>query len=842
MPRAPEKASCKCSCIFYGCGSSPTGWKPQKPRTFRQHQEQDDLQRALEATQRGGEQRGEPSSKRPSLSEFGDDIQEDAHLDERAAGSGRDAVTRSEADEFQNQRELEHDQDIEMVETHEDVQIRVMAMQEDALVEQRSLFDGHHHPTLDNLDNGNMSDDDYFFTRLRHAFTPPPPEEIGEQEEEEVVVEEAVLEPEDEQPVLDEILHVPLGDVFNFSDVHEQDYYHDQLPQAFEDHSIIRNVYIRVFVLVVVHGVSHSAAQCTLDGLRLTITQAANKHPEDDYPGLSNFARMVPTVLKRLGLSMDHFIIYLTVCDVCWAVHHPSTISDLPSPSCTSKNCTGTIYKEKRLANGDIKRTPVKIVPYVPLERAIQRFLLRPGKWEQLQHWRGRGDEAGPVPPNYESGFDAFANPSKPMTDIYDGWGWRAIQAEGRRIRHSRCRRSRTQPEFNIDWFQSTTRDCHSTGAFYVVICNNPRSIRYAAEETILAMVLPGPHEPNLQQLNNLMDVFVNSAMRLGQGVEFKVYDHNELELVHTHLSMNCSNLPSSRRTNGYQGHASKLFMCPQCCATYFSLVHPSCFDPTQFEPREDWRHIKYAFRARDANEHNAQVIREHRGVSWTPLNYLPGWMPAGSAGIDFMHCVFLTMVKHVTKVIIHGHGLLNSTQETDPIQLLEKFYHDLHWPPEMSYGKGSVKADQWRNLIHVLFVGLFVAWEQHGEIPDANAPPSAANTKIAKAQAKYTTATRTCLREFTLAQNPLTPPEVLDQLSNFTVAIRILATREISPMDVKRGSAALARATQTWVSMHLPLTPYFHFGQHLEEQIYKHGPIYGHWTFPYKQLNGKLL
>ncbi|EIW73997.1 hypothetical protein CONPUDRAFT_68070, partial [Coniophora puteana RWD-64-598 SS2] len=706
-----------------------------------------------------------------------------------------------------------------------------------------------------------MSDDDYFFTRLRHALTPPPPEEIGEQEEEEEVEEEveeeeeeeAVLEPEDEQPVLDDILHVPLGDVFDFSDVHEQDYYHDQLPQAFEDHSIIRNAYIRVFVLVVVHGVSHSAAQCTLDGLRLTITQAANKHPEDNYPGLSNFARTVPTVLKRLGLSMDHFIIYLTVCDVCWAVHHPSTISDLPSPSCTSENCTGTIYKEKRLANSDIKRTPVKIVPYVPLERAIQRFLLRPGKWEQLQHWRGGGDDAGPVPPNYESGFDAFDNPSKPMTDIYDGWGWRAIQAGLERRRGGEFsihdvdvqeldQRFISLPcglvlQFNIDWFQSTTRDCHSTGAFYVVICNNPRSIRYAAEETILAMVLPGPHEPNLQQLNNLMDVFVNSAMRLGQGVEFKVYDHNELELVHTHLSMNCSDLPSSRRTNGYQGHASKLFMCPQCCATSFSLVHPSCFDPTQFEPREDWRHIKYAFRARDANEHNAQVIREHRGVSWTPLNYLPGWMPAGSAGIDFMHCVFLTMVKHVTKVIIHGHGLLNSTQETNPIQRLEKFYHDLQWPPEVTRlppSASSVKADQWRNLIHVFFVGLFVAWEQHGEIPDANAPPSAANTKIAKAQAKYTTATRTRLHR-NLRRH-------YDALLEFTVAIRILATREISPMDVKRGSAALARATQTWASMHLPLTPYFHFGQHLEEQIYKHGPIYGHWTFPYEQLNGKLL
>ncbi|EIW75513.1 hypothetical protein CONPUDRAFT_40076, partial [Coniophora puteana RWD-64-598 SS2] len=312
--------------------------------------------------------------------------------------------------------------------------------------------------------------------------------------------------------------------------------------------------------------------------------------------------------------------------------------------------------------------------------------------------------------------------------------------------------------------------------------------------------------------------------------------DHDVLEPVHSFLWMNCSDLPSLRRTNACQSHSSKLFMCSLCENTSFSLVHPSCFDPALFKAREDWRHIKYSFRSRDADEEGQQIIREHRGVSWTPLNYLAGWQPAGSAALDFMHCVFLTMVKHVTKVIIYSHGLLNPTRGANPLERLETFFEELVWPPEVtrmppsiSIGKGSVKADQWRNLINVLFVGLYVAW-QH----DAR------------------------LRQYALAQNALTPPEVLDQLSNvkpdrnlrrhydvlleFTVAVRILGTREISPRDVQRGSAALSRSTQAWASMHIPLTPYWHFGQHLGEQLYKYGPTYGHWTFPYEQHNAKLL
>lgn len=58
----------------------------------------------------------------------------------------------------------------------------------------------------------------------------------------------------------------------------------------------------------------------------------------------------------------------------------------------------------------------------------------------------------------------------------------------------------------------------HSTGAFYAVICNNPCTIRYLAEETILVMVIPGPDEPSLEQMNHLLEPFVESLLRLEKG------------------------------------------------------------------------------------------------------------------------------------------------------------------------------------------------------------------------------------------------------------------------------------------------------------------------------------
>jgi hypothetical protein len=61
----------------------------------------------------------------------------------------------------------------------------------------------------------------------------------------------------------------------------------------------------------------------------------------------------------------------------------------------------------------------------------------------------------------------------------------------------------------------------HSTGALYFVVLNNPRELRYRREETVLVMVMPGPHEPDQDQLNSILELFVNDLLELYQGKRF---------------------------------------------------------------------------------------------------------------------------------------------------------------------------------------------------------------------------------------------------------------------------------------------------------------------------------
>ncbi|KAG2114909.1 hypothetical protein BD769DRAFT_1629975 [Suillus cothurnatus] len=254
---------------------------------------------------------------------------------------------------------------------------------------------------------------------------------------------------------------------------------------------------------------------------------------------------------------------------------------------------------------------------------------------------------------------------------------------------------------------------------------------------------MPGPDEPSLEEMNYLLEPFVESMLRLEKGIEFTVHGHDDPEVSHSHLYCNVSDLPSSCKVTGLQGHSSKFFMCPTCKTPSFSLAHPSCFNPSNFKDRDDWRYIKYSFHSCNADSATVDTIHENRGVRWSVLNYLPGWMPARSSVVEFMHAMFLCLVKHLNRIILIKSGLLHGTRLVKPMDRLEAFFSGLVWPveanrlpPSLSTGKGSPKADQWRNQIGVLFVALYDAWAVDSEIPESDAPPSASNTKNFTAQA----------------------------------------------------------------------------------------------------------
>lgn len=241
---------------------------------------------------------------------------------------------------------------------------------------------------------------------------------------------------DEEHPLADDTRFVSRDEIYDEADDQDQNNYDllsanaddlEDYPPAFYEHPLLRTVYIRGFIEAAMNHATHESIKSQLD-THHAILQSCVRQSDLEIPGLENMACTLRTVERRLGVDPDQYIVYHFICNVCWYRHHPTELQSLQSPSCTQEDCPGQLYTIKRLAGG-LKCSPTKLLPYCPIIPQIQRLLLRPGKYEEYQHWRKEGDEPGPIPPLRTEGRDAFNNPTTPMEDFYDGWAWRAAQA-----------------------------------------------------------------------------------------------------------------------------------------------------------------------------------------------------------------------------------------------------------------------------------------------------------------------------------------------------------------------------------------------------------------------------
>ncbi|KAJ2994175.1 hypothetical protein NUW54_g7598 [Trametes sanguinea] len=633
-----------------------------------------------------------------------------------------------------------------------------------------------------------------------------------------------------------------------------------QLPPAFNEHPMIRRAYVQAFIAVAFHGATHELAQYLLQSSRSQLV-SFSLISGYDIPGLANMAVTLRTAERRLGLDPDEHITYHLLCNVCWDCHHPGLLESLPADGlCIQDGCHGILFQKKRYSDGKTRRVPVKVLATTSPKAAIQRLLLRPAA-VSIEDWAGSMDD------DYR------------MFDMHDGWGWNAIRAGLKRRQggpwgvvdvdvEELNQRFVALPNglvliFNLDWFRAMRRGNYSVGAIYLTVCNNPRSKRFLREETFLLATIPGPDEPSLEQLNHILQVFIPDLLELYDGIEMGVFGQEEPQPVNCFLYANASDLPAARKASGLRGHTSKWFMCPVCKQPLHSLTDPRCFDPDHLEYRDENRFLKYAYRARDADPITREEIAEERGVRWSALNALPDWLPVTSTPTEFMHAAFLGEAKHVVQGILTVGGMFaKRNRHHHPLKQFEEWIDDLWWPgtagrlPKGLLTAGTGKADQWRNMVAVLPVGLYEAWQEDGIIPDSDAPALKSKQKAA-IKARRVAALVKERRQAAAAFDPGTTIDDLEYIEQTSMdrnyrshygtvlewctAIRIWASQSISVAEARRAQDCHNRACQEWAAMFCHLTPYFHFLVHFLIFVLRFGPVYAWWAYVYERFNGWL-
>ncbi|KAL7279548.1 hypothetical protein ACG7TL_005946 [Trametes sanguinea] len=625
-------------------------------------------------------------------------------------------------------------------------------------------------------------------------------------------------DPEDAMDVAeDDPLYTRLQDLVQDSgDVSATSYYATgNLPPALGEDSLVRRAYVQAFIAAAFHGATHDLINHWLNSQHQNFV-SISRRAGLEIPGLTEMARTLRTVERRLGVDPDEHITYYALCTKCWARVTPRELLALPYSACNEPGCTGRFYSTKATVDGKRHRIPLKPLPTTSLIASVQRILLRPGKADELNEWRKTaGDKVGPVPHVPQEDWPGSESETYRMFDMFDGWGWRAVQAGLERRRGGKwgvedissleiLQRFVALPMglilmFNIDWFRGLKRGKYSVGAIYCTICNNPRSKRFLREETILIAIIPGPEEPSLEQLNSVLEIFVLEAHQL-----YKAYQY-----------------------------------------------------------REDNRYLKYAFRARYEDQATREEIADRRGIRWSILNILPDWLPARDSPPDFMHAGYLGEAKHVLQgILIKGGMFTKRSNANKPLDKFKDFLENVWLPGTFNKVPGNLltgasgKADQWRIMTTYLPVALYVSWQVDGAIPDMDAPKPKAGEKAAAEQSRITALVNDRRHLHALQEGDVDPDDLdgmtieradrnyirhYETILEWCVAMRIWGSQSISVDEAWRAHECHMYACQTWARMLCHLTPYFHLLMHLVLWILRLGPVYAWWVFAYERFNGFL-
>ncbi|KAF8595180.1 hypothetical protein BDV93DRAFT_481245 [Ceratobasidium sp. AG-I] len=637
-------------------------------------------------------------------------------------------------------------------------------------------------------------------------------------------------------------------------------------------------MYINAFVQKTLHHATHKSLKHFISSFE----ESFASHPDIDAMDLARMARTIGTVEKRLGLSTKDLITTFTLCPACSKRYSPAYIAASNNATCTMDGCDGVLYSDKVLASGERKRTSTRTFPYASPINWIRRMLARDGIARLVQAWRKPEDENFGPPVTAED-WNHGVNRDEPLGDIMDGWGWRSRPAGVQRVVDPVTGRVTDQTvlnppmrfsslpfglslSMNVDWyfnrFQSNKQGNYSVGACFIIINNLPRHLRFLRENMCLALVMPGPNEPNGYALDQMMEPLVDDILQLQQGVRMPVWNNEqqafEQLVIHGDLHNQIADLIARIKMIGAAGVASELNFCLYCRTRLSALSVPVGFTRANFPYRvpEEELDNRYYYKSLD-NAEDREIFFQFTGTRFTELDRLGGWDAARRSPPDAMHLIFLGAVNYVAKQVLFAPGMLDKRPDGvgQPMDryndCLSRFWFPYNFgrlPPKTS---ARVKAEQWKVLILILPMLTFEAWRAGDTIPPDHVPRGKASSTSAKHQVRRAKQLhRRRLQHYTHTGHPEQVPEVADcfssrdprrhfrQIMRAAVIFVGIFVHSLSPNQASFLHELTEAFCVEYVRMNVHLPPNFHQLLHLEEFILENASLYNTHTWPFERAN----
>ncbi|KZV89288.1 hypothetical protein EXIGLDRAFT_771925 [Exidia glandulosa HHB12029] len=621
--------------------------------------------------------------------------------------------------------------------------------------------------------------------------------------------------------------------------------------------------FIRVFQMLslVLHS-RHHVSFAALGLLMFTVRSVfVGLRMLDPTAAVNNF-RSFATVLARFKLKDDMFQIY-PLCSICHHIAPPESPVDYTCPSChlalfchrtRLDRLTGKPPRaKKRVAIASLSEQLARVLYDDTVQKALE-------VQESLMRTSGK------------------------YTDCYDGRIMKTIRGvDGRRFFGPGPREKgelRIALTMMLDAFKPHSTgfaDNHSVTAVSFALASLATALRY--QHMIVTSVMPGPHEPSAEQMQEHLVAPVDDLLQLFEhGIRIYSPAYPEGRLVRAVLIAVVCDHPALCRVCGFADKNHGNAPCTRCKISQKDIKTAKAVRET-FEPRDGAEHKRRAYEWKAlAPEKRDAYFKEH-GVRWYELARLPYFDPVRMAVVDPMHCLLLGVVKNLWfEVWVKGTKALRANTDagrTRELDIIHKLLAEFEAPPWLgrlpkSVGEpagGSLSSDEWRVLAEAYgpVVLPLVWWQGHEdaerEVATTQKSYEKRLRKFKKDQAAYVdkatlklkgnkkSAAAAVARQVFLKKNPQPEqpsgrarrtPEEMPMLLSLSAALKLLLARSLTEAQRQRGKALLLEHLDRFCAIYGDeyLKYNQHWATHIPDEIPDLGPVYGFWTFPGERIN----
>lgn len=353
-------------------------------------------------------------------------------------------------------------------------------------------------------------------------------------------------------------------------------------------------------------------------------------------PELESILRHLPLDPRTAGskYGLQPSLLTYATCPRCCALYPPLPPKS-PRPYqevCTSKSlggkvCNTQLLRARLTGNREVWQA-IRRFPFQDPSTFIEKMVARPGMEDHLDGPMGLL-EARRTDIWQAEYFANFLGPDR--LPFFNGFGRLAFAIA-------------------IDWFNPfSNKEASkkwSIGAIYLICLNLPWHLRFSIENVCVVGIIPGPHEPSLDQANHFINPVVAAFQELwNPGIWIASTPRHPFgRLYRAVIALVLADMIGARQIAGfaYPGHT---FFCGYCLLPKQSIDD---FDVESWPPRklEDHRRLVREWKnATSLVERDA--ITKANGVRWSDWELLVYYNPFLAVIIDALHLWMNILKKH---------------------------------------------------------------------------------------------------------------------------------------------------------------------------------------------------